>query len=257
MAKYLFLFLLLTPGLCANQSWYSYVVFWNIGQGQWITAVTPQQCIHYDFGGEINYFSENRNLFLQLCKNKQNILHLSHPDLDHYAFYPLLARSLAHLCWREVDHTSLPAKRTTKKIPLCTEAVVNQLENNSQRLFKPKHFTNKNDSSKVYSYKTILIPGDSSKKQEKIWVKNITNPENFRVLLLGHHGSRTSTSDFLLHKLFNVKMAIVQSRRAKFNHPHPEVLQKLKKYRISLITTEDWGNIAVDYSTGIYISNSE
>lgn len=241
MAKYLFVFLLFHATLCANKSWFSLIVFWNVGQGQWVTAVTPDQCLHFDFGGEISQWSKNKNLFLSLCKNKQNILHLSHPDLDHYAYYPLLVRSIAKICWAEIDHTSVPLKRVTKKIPLCK----NTLTKNSQRLFSPDHFKNKNDSSKIYRYKSVLIPGDSSQKQERIWSKTIENPKVFKILSLGHHGSKTSSSDFLLNKLSNLKMAIVQSRKSKFNHPHQETVQKLKKHRIPLLRTEEWGNTAI------------
>lgn len=241
MAKYLFLFLLLHPSLCANRSWFSFIVFWNVGQGQWITAVTPDQCLHYDFGGELNQWNKNKNLFLKLCKDKQNILHLSHPDHDHYAYYPLFVRSVAKLCWAEIDHTRVPLKRLTKKIPFCA----NTLTKDSQRLYSPQHFKSKNESSKIYHYKSLLIPGDSSQKQEKIWGKIIENPNEFKFLSLGHHGSRTSSSDFLVEKLASLKMAIVQSRKSKFNHPHKETVQKLKKYRIPLIKTEDWGTTAI------------
>lgn len=241
MAKYLFVFLLLHPSLCAHKSWFSLIVFWNVGQGQWITAVMPDQCLHFDFGGEISQWSKNKNLFLKLCKNKQNILYLSHPDLDHYAYYSLLVRSVAKICWAEIDHTGVPARRLTKKIALCE----NTLTNDNQRLYRPEQFTNKNDSSKIYRFKSVLIPGDSSQKQEKIWGKTIENPNEFKFLSLGHHGSRTSSSDFLLSKLSNLKMAIVQSRKSKFNHPHQETAQRLKKHGINLIKTEDWGTTAI------------
>lgn len=240
MPKYLFVFLLLHSSLCANKSWFSFVVFWNVGQGQWITAVTPDQCLHFDFGGELNNWNKNKNLFLSLCKNRQNVLHLSHPDLDHYAYYPLLTKAVAKLCWAEIDHTSVPQKRLTKKIPLCVNASLKD-----SRLYSPLNFKNKNDSSKVYHYKSVLIPGDSSQKQEKIWGKTLANPKEFKILSLGHHGSKTSSSDFLLNKLTQLKMAIVQSRKSKFNHPHKETVQKLKKHHVPLIRTEDWGTTAI------------
>lgn len=245
MSKFLLLFLLLHPSLCMNQSWYSFAVFWNVGQGQWVTVVNPDQCIHFDFGGELSYFNQNKNLFLKLCKNKQNILQLSHPDLDHYALYPLLVRNVAKICWRELDHTLIPLKRITRKVPLCSE--VSNLEKVSSRLYTPEHFKNKNDSSKIYSYKTILIPGDSSQKQEKIWGKSIKKADSFKVLLLGHHGSRTSSGDYLLSRLTNLKMAIAQARKEKFDHPHEETVQRLKNHHIPLVKIEDWGTTAIQF----------
>jgi competence protein ComEC len=240
MFKIIFLLLVLHPSLCANKSWFSFVVFWNVGQGQWITAVTPDQCLHYDFGGELSTWAKNKNLLFKLCKSKQNVLHLSHPDLDHYAYYSMLVKSLAKICWGEIDHTRLPLKRVSRKIPACE----NEMSKVSQRLYVPMTFKTKNDSSKIYAYKSILIPGDSSQKQEKIWVNNL-NLENFKILALGHHGSKTSTSEVLLKKLRSLKMAVVQSRKKKFNHPHKETVDKLNKYYVPLIKTEDWGNTAI------------
>lgn len=241
MVKYLFVFLLSHPSLCANKTRLSIMIFWNVGQGQWITAVTPDACLHYDFGGELMYWKDNKNLFLQLCRNKQNVLHLSHSDLDHYAYYSLFVKSISKICWAEIDHTNIPPKRLPQKVPLCT----NILTKESQRLYNPDHFINRNDSSKIYRYKSVLIPGDSSKKQEKIWSKIIKNPENFKFMSLGHHGSRTSNSDFLLATFSNLKMAFVQSRKKKFSHPHVETVQKLKNHRIPLVKIEDWGTTAI------------
>ncbi|AZZ36432.1 hypothetical protein CIK05_06390 [Bdellovibrio sp. qaytius] len=242
MSKLIFLWLMLHASLCNNKSSYLYVVFWNTGQGQWVTAITPDECQHFDFGGEISYFRANQNLFLQLCKDKQNILELSHPDLDHYAFYQIFTRLLPRLCWKELDHTNIPANKAGRKIPLCTQ---NKYLDQA-RIFKPTEFSNKNDSSKIYRYKNILIPGDSSIKMEKAWVKLLIR-QKLNYLLLGHHGSRTSTSDLLLERLPQIKMAIAQSRMAKFNHPHKEVLERLKHHRIPVIRTEDWGNTAIIY----------
>lgn len=246
MSKLIFLWLLLYTSICANKSSYLIVIFWNVGQGQWVTAVTPDECQHFDFGGEISPWRGNQNLFLKLCKNKLNTLQLSHPDLDHFAYYPMLVKQIPKICWRELDHTLIPANRLTRKIPLCDQNETIDADIDQQRLFKPTKFSNKNESSIVYRFKNILLPGDSSKKMEKSWAKH-TQTQKINYLLLGHHGSRTSTSDLLLKSLPQIKMAIVQSRMAKFNHPHKEVLERLKHHRVPLIKTEDWGNTAIVY----------
>lgn len=245
MLKYLF-FVLLTPtGISSNQSWISYMVFWNVGQGQWATAITPDQCQHFDFGGELKFWGKNKNLFLKLCKEKTNVLYLSHPDLDHYSLYSALVRSVPKICWGEIDHTKLPSHRLTQKIPYCGETIPAYLRQKTERIYNPVIFNNKNDSSKIYKHQTVLIPGDSSQKHEKIWAKSMIHHHEIKILLLGHHGSRTSTSSLLLRKLSNLKMAFVQSRKNKFGHPHPETTAKLKKLRIPLIKSEDWGNIVI------------
>lgn len=235
--------LLLHPSRLNNKSFFNIMIFWNVGQGQWITAVTPDDCLHFDFGGEISHWPKNKNLFLRYCKAKRNVLLLSHSDLDHYAYYNLLVGTVSNICWAEIDHTALPLKRVTRKIPLCSLEDINSF----QRIYNPRHFKNKNDSSKVYVFDSILIPGDSSQKQERKWSKE-TSPikSRIKILSVGHHGSRTSTSRTLLDKLPELRMAIVQSRFKKYGHPHKEVIQRLRAKKIPIIRTEEWGNIILE-----------
>ncbi len=102
-----------------------------------------------------------------------------------------------------------------------------------------------NESSQVVESHGILIPGDSPANEEKIWA---TNPslKKTRVLILGHHGSRTSTSNVLLQNLPNLKWAIATARKKRYNHPHPDTLKKLKARQIPVIKTEDWNSIIID-----------
>ena len=73
--------------------------------------------------------------------------------------------------------------------------------------------------------------------------KAIANLTEAQYLLLGHHGSRTSTSEQLLVGLPHLKLAIASSRHRRFGHPHLETQLRLKSHHVPLITTEDWVNI--------------
>ncbi|MFN3454650.1 MAG: ComEC/Rec2 family competence protein [Pseudobdellovibrio sp.] len=230
------LWILCTCSQIKNQSYYSFVLFWNTGQGQWITALTPDKCIHFDFGGEVHYWKKNEPLFMHLCKNKLNVLYLSHTDKDHYAYLTLFQKKLKKLCWAELRPTSL--NHLSKKIPLCKD--FNKLTDDFL-IYRPAYAKSKNDSSAVYHYKSLLLPGDSTKAHEKIWCKKLDL--HLKYLVLGHHGSKTSTSEDLLKKLSHIYFAIVQARYKKYKHPHHTVVSRLKKHKIPLIRTEDWGNI--------------
>lgn len=90
----------------------------------------------------------------------------------------------------------------------------------------------------------MLLTGDSTKIQEKIWPKKLFISYNY--LTLGHHGSRTSTSAELLNSLKNLKQAIVQARYKKYKPSHYSVVYRLKDYKVPLLKTEDWGNILLE-----------
>ena len=215
-------------------------LIWNVGQGQWVTKVTNDHCQHFDFGGEP--FQQRRllSLFKTLCQNKINQLYLSHADGDHYSYYPLILKNTRKVCWGYKPLENL--KMIQDKSSYCPSLP------NSE--FKVLHLNYKdkikNATSTVIESQRLLIPGDSTQKEEKKWLQNLSAENNIRILILGHHGSRTSTSRELLQKLPQLKMAIASQRTKKYGHPHRDVRQKLKNFKIPLLLTESWGTILIE-----------
>ena len=41
----------------------THFIIWNVGQGQWVTAVEFDRCLHFDFGGEFFQLKEIKNIF--------------------------------------------------------------------------------------------------------------------------------------------------------------------------------------------------
>lgn len=99
-----------------------------------------------------------------------------------------------------------------------------------------------NDASQIFLSQKFLFPGDSPARLEKIWIHRIPKDQP-QILILGHHGSKTSTSDELLEHFSSLKIAVASSRMKKYGHPHPETLRKLRKRKIPILLTEEWGNI--------------
>jgi competence protein ComEC len=122
-----------------------------------------------------------------------------------------------------------------------------QFKNLSHRGELKKQIITSNDESRVFEVsESFLIPGDSPVRQELTWREKILSPEKIKFLFLGHHGSRTSTSAKLLNRLLNLKLAISSARSARYGHPHQEVLGRLKKFGVSCLQTEFWGNIKIE-----------
>jgi beta-lactamase superfamily II metal-dependent hydrolase len=100
---------------------------------------------------------------------------------------------------------------------------------------------NSNAGSIIYLINDkILISGDSPKSEEKKWLYLL--PHKLFLLILGHHGSRTSTSKELLNWA-KPEIAIASARKEKYGHPHFEVISNLKNKNIPLLRTETFGNI--------------
>lgn len=229
----------LTPGDLIDH-W----VAWNVGQGQWVTHIENSLCTHYDVGGELGSFARVRKKLQPLCLQKQNRLLLSHWDFDHYSNIKNLARIAPSLCW-----LSQPKEQSEKKTALDIQQLAlrscldQDLFTQQKKFWRPENFKNSNDSSGVYWQNGVLLPGDSPQPAEKKWLPSLQKPAEVRVLILGHHGSHTSTSELLLNRLPGLKMAIASARYQKYHHPSHLTLKRLQKHRIPVLRTEDFGDI--------------
>lgn len=120
-----------------------------------------------------------------------------------------------------------------------------------------ENLQDENDSSQIYllNYQKlkILLTGDASVKSEKRLLENY-NLGDVDILKVGHHGSRTSTSEELLEAI-KPKVALISSGvDNKFNHPHKEIITRLKKYNIKIYNTQDRGTITIDLNKKIITS---
>lgn len=228
-------------------------IIWNVGQGQWISFVDPrkQLCLHFDFGGEFSPVLKVQ----KTCGRFKNYALLSHADWDHRSFL-LDLRRLSKLCLIPASLASIKdsQKRSHLKllnqlqeIPLCSETVLASDIDDLIEIWKPTKkknaTTTSNDLSIILSSRDLIATGDAPMALEKTWLRQQKNKLSARWLLLGHHGSKTSTSSELLEKIKNLKITIASARRSRYGHPHAEVRQRLRQSQIPLLKTEDWGHI--------------
>lgn len=242
MPKY-FVFILLTFSpviLGLDLDFKSFFVIWNVGQGQWATLVLPETCHHFDMGGEKNPLNHVR----KYCGKKKNKIYLSHWDWDHISFALRARKVLKNSCLALAPlGKSSPYKMKILKAYAACDADAAPPVMELTR-FSTKNLSLKtNDLSHVLiAQNKILIPGDSPKTQEKEWLTRL--PTNkVRILLLGHHGSQTSTSEDLLSHLHELAVSVASARFARYGHPHQIVVQRLRRHHIPLLRTEDWGHV--------------
>ena len=204
---------------------YNFIV-WNVGQGQWITFIDSDICYHFDMGGE-KYARDAE----KICESKANKIFISHLDWDHINFINRFSKNIREVCLiyprRLIKHL--------KRISKCSK-----YPQFIQRVFNGLNKGNKNDSSIVYKINNkVLITGDSPMKLEKVFSSSL---KKIDILILGHHGSATSTSIKLL-KSINPNIAIASARKKRYGHPHKKVIRKLRKQKIVLLETQKQGHI--------------
>lgn len=225
----------------------NYFVVWNVGQGLWTSYIDAQTCLHFDSGGEFAPSQKIRSL----CEHRENIHLLSHYDWDHMSFVNNIR------FWPKTCRVGWPSfdQRKNRQVQYLKLTACEINEAALLRKFKvaevpqgpPKYRKNinSNEASRVFVLKNIILaPGDSPSSREKFWDKKYL--KNIQVLILGHHGSQTSTGNDLLFKLPRLKLAIASSRKSRYGHPHQTVVKKLRDRLVPLISTEDWGNIWIE-----------
>ena len=217
---------------------------WNVGQGQWLTLKNHLACWHFDAGGEYAPF----NKISKLCSNKKNYIYLSHGDWDHIRFLAFFRKKRLSTCLKNFPQEQLSIKKQNfiEKTKFCKSS---QMPDNITEIKFDKNYCHASSTSNCksrifYLSPGVLIPGDSTRKAELFWSRYA--PQTTKWLILGHHGSHTSTSPKLLNQLPELKQAFVSARRKKYGHPHRSVVRSLKKRKIPLLSTEHWGTIIIE-----------
>lgn len=238
MRLFLFFLITLSASITCHIPARSYFIVWNVGQGQWVTAISASACLHFDMGGE--YFPWSK-ISIQ-CKDKDNFAFFSHWDWDHMG---ALARWQKSMAQKDLCIALAPqGKSSPKKMQLLRSFATCKLPLQPKKIsiWSSDNKKNSNSQSHVLTFQKVLLPGDSPASEEKKWLHNEAIQKS-KILILGHHGSQTSTSVELLKALPHLKMSISSARWGRYHHPHSAVEYRLREARIPLIRTEDWGNL--------------
>jgi competence protein ComEC len=170
---------------------------------------------------------------------------------QRYHRLPACASESAAATWTtaatgtQVSEITMPPKRESPDRPQAPGR--RKSANDWSRVFTVTY----HDQSQPNRSTRVVVPGDSPIKEERQWLHGlgafapgVRAAADF--LILGHHGSRTSTGLDLLKSLPRLRGAIASARRARYGHPHREVELRLRKFRVPLLKIEDWNNIWIE-----------
>jgi len=95
-----------------------------------------------------------------------------------------------------------------------------------------------------HNYKSFLFTGDAEAPSEREMIAN-WQYMNANVLKVGHHGSNTSSTDAFLDAV-NPQIAVITAgAENQFNHPHPNVLERLERRGVVVKRTDELGTIVM------------
>jgi len=125
-----------------------------------------------------------------------------------------------------------------------TLKILSPLANVSGRRFSNVHEADV-VSELFYGSTTILLTGDAEEDLETDLIRrHLIAP--VQILKVGHHGSRTSTSDLLL-KTVRPEIAVISvGAKNSYGHPRAEILERLKSFGIRIFRTDESGDLVFE-----------
>ncbi len=102
---------------------------------------------------------------------------------------------------------------------------------------------NNNDSLVLeitYGKRSVLLTGDAERPVEDDMVAS-GELRPVTLLKVGHHGSRTSSSEEFLDQVAPRFAFVSDGYKNQFHHPHPDVLKRFAEHRVSVFRTDQRG----------------
>lgn len=94
----------------------------------------------------------------------------------------------------------------------------------------------------------LLLTGDVEEEGEERLIKNLEEqyPDTtWEVLKTAHHGSRNSTTEEFLESVSPAYAIISAGVENRYGHPHPKTLERLKKAKSKVYSTQDNGAVTI------------
>jgi competence protein ComEC len=245
------------------------VSFLDVGQGDSILIETPDGFEMLVDGGRDSSVLRELGRERSFFDRKIDMVVATHPDLDHIAgLVDVLKRyKVEKILMTENEGESgaaaafaAAAPKEGAEILLADAGQVMQLgASTTIQIFSPTGDESKLESNTasivlrvVYSDTSFMLTGDAPQEIENYLVETYGAQLDSDVLKLGHHGSKTSTSDVWLDTVTPQYAVVSAGPDNRYGHPHQEVMQRVFKRNIEASHTGTDGTVTF-YSDGIKV----
>ena len=225
----------------------------DVGQGQAILLQSGGKTFLVDCGGDYDEDAADitaETLLSQGIRRLDGIV-LTHYDSDHSGGLPLLLTRIDTQLLL-LPHSYDPNGVGDALRETVGEGTVEVMEDmtltfdgTQLQLFAPVSYNSGNESSMALLFRTencaILITGDMGASGERLLLKTHDLPQ-VDVLLVGHHGSTTSTSALLLGAV-RPKYAFISVGENSYGHPAQAVLDRLAAWGCIIYRTDEDGTV--------------
>ncbi len=241
--------------------------FLDVGQGDAILIQTdagrnilidagPDSAVVDQLGKTMGFFDKTIDLFI-----------MTHPDKDHYAgILDVFGKYdvkrvmmtgvisdgvLYRMFLEELKTRAIPVTITTsdQDLWLGGSTYLDVLYPLPGQNWVGKTVKNKNDTSIVVRLmrsgeSLAVLTGDTEFIEEKEILRSGQDVAG-KILKLGHHGSKTSTSDEWLKAVAPTTAVVSAGRDNQYGHPHPETMERVKA--LAIRSTQKEGTVSLSF----------
>lgn len=242
------------------------IVMLDVGQGDAIHIRTPgQKHLLVDTGPSFRYFSEAKSTIIPYLEyegiERLEGLLVTHWDNDHSGG----VKDILTKYPQTPVYTSVLAKPYAF-VPDTLIVRVQEgdyVEMDGLQFFfmhpGPRDQADKNDQSLVfrldYGEHSILFTGDAEIPVERELTKRYSDLLDSDILKVGHHGSRTSSSESFLKAVTPELSLASMAWKSRFKHPHADVMARLNDYG-PIYSTARHGSIFLTLTTDTFYVNT-
>jgi len=236
------------------------VAFFDVGQGDSVFIETPNGNQILIDGGPDKKVLRELSKIMSFYDKTIDMVVTTHPDEDHIGGLPAVFEGYEISTFIEPGVTSdsntykllkeLVKKEKSKQI-LARSGMIFDLSGDIylEILFPDRDVSglDTNDASIIakltYDKNSFLFTGDSPQKIENYIISLYGDKLKSDVLKVGHHGSKTSSSESFIGFVSPEYAVISAGKNNKYGHPHQEVLDLLNKFDSNILKTFESGTI--------------
>lgn len=246
------------------------VDFLDVGQGDSVYIQAPNgNNILIDGGIDRKVLSALGNV-LPFASKKIDIVLVTHPDADHigglpYVFDNYNVSAYIHngaksnsTVFKTLENKIESEKSQKIHVKAGMRIILDQNRNIVFDIYSPYMNVEKvNDTNMgsivgklIYGSSTFLLTGDAPINVEQNLVKQFGKDLESDVLKVGHHGSKTSSSEEFLKAIAPQFAIISVGAKNMYGHPHKNVTDLLNKLGIKTLSTSEEGTIKCESGGG-------
>ena len=240
------------------------VTFFDVGQGDAVFITTPKGHQILIDGGPDSIILEKLANEMPFWDGTIDLIVLTHPHADHLkGLIDVLERyKVENIIWTGINYDSQLYQQWQRMIE--KEGTEIHIAKAGQRIISSnaileilhpleslegleiKNLDNTSVSVKlIFRENSFLFTGDAYQEIELDLMEKLQEKLKSDVLKVGHHGSRTSSAREFIEQVLPETAVISVGRDNKYGHPHQEVLDAFDKYGITVLRTDQTGDIKI------------